>query len=191
MWRQLAAGLGVRVDAGLESSYGGAAGTDPHGLPGCRDGMDGVHRRREMDGGWRPPAESMLPPLQTGLDLISAQACARRCVQRAGRLAGWLWVDMGRREPSRRSPSTQDMHVNHVGRTGWAGGRCGGVAATLRGSGEHARWPSGWVPEDARPEVLPIVPRPLPRTAPAQHAYVPGAHGKFNAHVVRRVLHTH
>ena len=121
----------------------------------------------------------------------SAQACARRCVQRAGRLAGWLWVDMGRREPSRRSPSTQDMHVNHVGRTGWAGGRCGGVAATLRGSGEHARWPHGWVPEDARPEVLPIVPRPLPRTAPAQHAYVPGAHGKFNAHVVRRVLHTH
>ena len=105
----------------LESSYGGAAGTDPHGLPDCCDGMDGVHRRREMDGGWRPPAESMLPPLQTGLDLISAQACARRCVQRAGRLAGWLWVEMGRRDPSRRSPSARGMHINHVGRSGWAG----------------------------------------------------------------------
>ena len=95
-----------------------------------------------MDGGWRPPAESMLPPLQTGLDLISAQACARRCVQRAGRLAGWLWVEMGRRDPSRRSPSARGMHINHVGRSWWAGAvRRGGCnLERLRRARPLAQW---------------------------------------------------
>ena len=141
-------------------------GTDPHGLPGCRDGMDSVHRRREMDDGWRPPAESMLPPLQTGLDLISAQACARRCVQRAGRLAGWLWVEMGRRDPSRRSPSARGMHINHVGRSGWAGAvRRGGCnLERLRRARPLAQWvgaggcTAGGVPH--RPEHPPHSQRP-------------------------------
>lgn len=84
--------------------------------------------------------------------------------------------DTDRRDASRRSPSTHGMHADHVGRSGWAGGRRGGVVAGdawLR----RARRP-GQVPEDAQPKVSPTFRRPLPRTVPAQHAYVPGAHGK-------------
>ena len=72
----------------------------------------------------------------------SAQACARRCVQRAGRLAGWLWVEMGRRDPSRRSPSARGMHINHVGRSWWAGAvRRGGCnLERLRRARPLAQW---------------------------------------------------
>ena len=98
VWRQLAAGLGVRVDAGLESSWRCDA-VDLR-LPSCRDGMDGVRRPREMAGGWRPPAERMLPPLQTGSAWLRAETAHEDVFRRAG-WQRWLW---GHGQARRLSP---------------------------------------------------------------------------------------
>ena len=85
-------------DAGLESSWRCDA-VDLR-LPSCRDGMDGVRRPREMAGGWRPPAERMLPPLQTGSAWLRAETAHEDVFRRAG-WQRWLW---GHGQARRLSP---------------------------------------------------------------------------------------
>ena len=121
------------------------------------------HGRRAQaprDGWWLAPTcrkhaatspDRPRPDLRAGL---RTKMCSAR--RQAGRLA------LGRNGQARPlSPVPIGTYMTCMS-TMWGvrggQGRSGGVAATLRGSGEHARWPSGWVPEDARPEVFPIVP---------------------------------
>lgn len=59
-----------------------------------------VRRPREMAGGWRPPAERMLPPLQTGSAWLRAETAHEDVFRRAG-WQRWLW---GHGQARRLSP---------------------------------------------------------------------------------------
>lgn len=109
------------------------------------------------------------------LGLAPRRDSARRCVQ-ARRLAALALGTRAGATPLAGPHRHMACMPTMWGDQGGQGGGAAGWWLETRGYTEST--PPRQVPEDAQPKVSPTFRRPLPRTVPAQHAYVPGAHGK-------------